>query len=119
MSRTLGRYETGESQNRELFILLFVSDPVLFEAVVQHWILAIDRDCTAVGLLFESPPVCIICKNPLKSYSHKIVCSTTAHSWIYRIAGNFRPTNISFIKFLDGFNFRTPCAVRKLNPYEI
>ena len=40
-----------------------ISDPVLFESVVQHWLLAIDRDCIAVGLSFESPRVCTICKN--------------------------------------------------------
>ena len=32
-----------------------LSDPVLIHTVVQHWLLAIDRDCIAVGLSFESP----------------------------------------------------------------
>ena len=34
-----------------------LSDPVLRDTVVQHWLLAIDRDSIAVGLSFESPPV--------------------------------------------------------------
>ena len=29
--------------------------------VVQHWLLAIDRDCTAGGLSFESPSMLTIC----------------------------------------------------------
>ena len=33
-----------------------LSDPVLFDTVAQHWLLAIDRDRIAVGLSFESPP---------------------------------------------------------------
>ena len=36
-----------------------LGDPVLFDTVVQHWLLAVDRDRIAVGLLYESPPVCI------------------------------------------------------------
>ena len=35
-----------------------LSDPVLFDTVVQLWLLAIDCDRIAVGLSFESPPVC-------------------------------------------------------------
>ena len=35
-----------------------LSDLVLFDTVVQHWLLAINRDRIAVGLSFESPPVC-------------------------------------------------------------
>ena len=35
------------------------SDPI--HSVVQHWLLAIDRDHIAVGLSFESPPVHTIC----------------------------------------------------------
>ena len=34
-----------------------LSDPVLFDTVVQHWLLAIDCDRIAVNLSFESPPV--------------------------------------------------------------
>ena len=34
-----------------------ISDLVLIDTVVQQWLLAIDRDCIAVGLLFESPPI--------------------------------------------------------------
>ena len=34
-----------------------LNDPVLFDTVVQHWLLAIDRDRIAVGLLL-SPPNC-------------------------------------------------------------
>ena len=34
-----------------------LSIPVLIDTAVQHWLLAIDRDCIAVGLSFESPPV--------------------------------------------------------------
>ena len=37
---------------------------------------------------------------------------------IYRIASNFRRTNISLIKFLDGYYFRNTCALRKLNLYK-
>ena len=40
-----------------------LSDPALFNTVVQHWLLAIDDDRIAVGLSLESPPVCTICKN--------------------------------------------------------
>ena len=40
-----------------------LSNPVLFDTVVQHWLLAIDHDCIAVGLSFESPPICIITKS--------------------------------------------------------
>ena len=35
-----------------------LSDPVLFDTVVQHWLLAIDCDRIVVGLSFESPPIC-------------------------------------------------------------
>ena len=46
-----------------MLLVLFTSgalnNPVLFDMVVEHWLLAIDRDCIAVGLSFESPPVCI------------------------------------------------------------
>ena len=35
-----------------------LSDPVLFDTLVQHWLLAIDRDRIAVGLSLESPPAC-------------------------------------------------------------
>ena len=45
-----------------LFTSGALSDPVLFESVVQHWLSAIDRDRIAVGLSFESPPVCITWK---------------------------------------------------------
>ena len=38
-----------------------LSDPVLFDAVVQHWLLAINCDRIAFGLLFESPLVCTSC----------------------------------------------------------
>ena len=34
-----------------------LSDPVFVDTVVQHWLLAIGRDCIALGLSFESPPV--------------------------------------------------------------
>ena len=37
----------------------------------------------------------------------------------YQIAGNFRRTNISLIKFYYEFNFRTACVVRKFNVYEM
>ena len=37
-----------------------LSDLILSAPVVQQWLLAIDRDRTAIGLLFESPPICII-----------------------------------------------------------
>ena len=40
-----------------------LSDPVLFDTVVQHWPLAIDHDHIAVGLSFESPPICTISIN--------------------------------------------------------
>ena len=40
-----------------------LSDPVLFDTVAQHWLLAIDCDRIAVGLSFESPPACTFCKN--------------------------------------------------------
>ena len=33
-----------------------LSDPVLFGTIVQHRLLAIDRDRIAVGLSLESPP---------------------------------------------------------------
>ena len=39
-----------------------LSDPILIDTVVQHWLLAIERDCIAVDLSFESPSMCIICK---------------------------------------------------------
>ena len=39
-----------------------LSDLVLIDTVIQHWLLAIDRDCIAVSLSFESPPVCTTCK---------------------------------------------------------
>ena len=42
-----------------LFTFGALSNPVLFDTVIQHGLLAIDRDGIAVGLLFESPPVCI------------------------------------------------------------
>ena len=29
----------------------------LIDTVVQHWLLAIDCDCIAIGLSFESPPI--------------------------------------------------------------
>ena len=32
-----------------------LSDPVPIDTVVQHWLLATDCDCIAVGLLFEFP----------------------------------------------------------------
>ena len=32
-----------------------LSEPVPIDTVVQHWLLAIDHDCIAVGLSFESP----------------------------------------------------------------
>ena len=34
------------------------SDQVLIDIVVQHLLLAIDHDCIAVGLSFESPSRC-------------------------------------------------------------
>ena len=40
-----------------------LSDPVLIDAVVQHWFLAINHDGIAVELWFESPPICMICFN--------------------------------------------------------
>ena len=46
-----------------LFTSGALSDPVFFESVVKHWLSAIHRDRIAVGLSFESPPACIICKN--------------------------------------------------------
>ena len=49
-----------------------VSNPVLFDIVVQHWLLAIDRDCIAVGLSFESPPVGTICNTTKYVYAIKI-----------------------------------------------
>ena len=45
-----------------LFTSSALSDPVLFDTVVQHCLLAIDLDRIAVGLSFETPPVCTICK---------------------------------------------------------
>ena len=45
-----------------LFTSGALSDPVLFDTVPQHWLLAIDHDRIAVDLSFESPPVCTICK---------------------------------------------------------
>ena len=42
-----------------LFTSGVLSDLVLFDTVVQHWLLDIDSDCNAVGLSFESPSVCI------------------------------------------------------------
>ena len=43
-----------------LFTFGALSNPVLFDTVVQHWLLAVDRDRIAVGLSFEFPPVCIV-----------------------------------------------------------
>ena len=43
-----------------LFTSGALSDPVFFDTVVQHWLLAIDRDRIAAGLSFECPPVCIV-----------------------------------------------------------
>ena len=48
-----------------LFTFGALSDPVLFGTVVQHWLLAIGHDRIAVGLSFESPPICTICKKSI------------------------------------------------------
>ena len=42
-----------------LFTSGALTNPVLFNTVVQHCFLAIDRDHIAVGLSFESPPIYI------------------------------------------------------------
>ena len=55
-----------------LFTSGALSDPVLFESVVQHWLLAIDRNCITVGLSFESPPVSTICKKREKEKEREI-----------------------------------------------
>ena len=54
-----------------------LSNPFLFNTVVQHLLLAIDHDPIAFGLSFESPPVCTICKNWLSI----IICEHSCVSW--------------------------------------
>ena len=39
-----------------------LSNMVLIDTVVQHWLLAIDRDHIAAGLSFEFPFMRTICK---------------------------------------------------------
>ena len=43
-----------------LFTSGALSDLVLFNTVSQHWLLAINRDRIADGLLFKAPLVCIL-----------------------------------------------------------
>ena len=56
-----GRMDPGRDSTAGFFSGLIVvtsgalSDLVFIDAVVQHWLLANDCDCIAVGLLFESP----------------------------------------------------------------
>ena len=70
-----------------LFTSGALSDLVLFDTVVQHWLLAIDRDRIAVGLSFESPPIRTIC---LSAESYRPckdvwISMQTVHRGSYRI----------------------------------
>ena len=50
-----------------------LSNLLLIDTVVQQWLLYPDRYCIAVGLSFESPSMCTICKTEYQYYS--LICT--------------------------------------------